>query len=148
MAIVRCAAAVALVILLASCASPPPPEPPLLAPPASVSSWYFAGTPVSGPLPVLPEIGAIEGALTVSVTAFALERMPPDLFDPLGEHARLVLSTLPDRPLLAAPALLAKGRCSIADDGAAMVARVERGELGRSVLMSRDITALPPDVTV
>src|SRR5262245_25480914 len=124
-----------------------PPQPTFVGLPVDVETHYFAGTSFSGP--VLPEDGErdLQDALAVTVSLYALESPPGGEFDPLGPHARLIISSAGENPFLPAPKLLAGVRCASVPDAVAERERIEHGELGRAALIASQIALLPPGIT-
>lgn len=75
---------------------------------------HFVGTPLSGPTSrpaEAAELSLSPGDLVgVRVTLIAMERMPHDVLEPLGAHARLITASLGRRPVLPTAHLMLEAR--------------------------------------
>ncbi|HVY62697.1 MAG TPA: hypothetical protein VHF22_13650, partial [Planctomycetota bacterium] len=118
-----------LALSLGACRSAPPVvKPPLAAPTVEASVRHFRGTPLGGPIAGV-EAALPEDALQATVSFVALEKLPPDLLEPTGTQARLVVATSGERPIRAAPLLLAGTRAG-AVDAAKLLDELDKGAWG------------------
>ncbi len=69
---------------------------------------HFAGSPISGPVPVDVNTLTLEKAYAVTVTWMALNALPEDKLDPMESHTRLI-TRKPDSETIAPVARFAQG---------------------------------------
>ena len=134
------------VLCLASCASTPEPEP-FHATDVTIETIHFLGFPLSGPRGGMALSTSADEALSLSVHLFALAVIPETLLESVGAHARLIMSTLEDFPLLAAPWLTSGSRAGPLSDANAFMETLTSGRYGECVPMVSLRAALPSGVT-
>jgi hypothetical protein len=137
-----------VIALLAGCAGTRPPPTPL-APPGILTQFRtFLGTPLSGPLANDNAGMKLDDTQSVTVSFFALEKIPADMTEPLASHIRLIVASRENSPVLPSARLTSGVRFMEVDNSDKFLAVIKSGKLGKAVLIWSDTTPLLPDATV
>jgi hypothetical protein len=146
-------AGVAILLAMAGCAGTKEPPRPFAPPALLTQSRTYLGTPLSGPLaddaPMSgdPQTIALD-APDVTVSFFALDRMPAAVYPPLGPQVRLIVATLEETPVIPSARLTGAVRLIDGLPADKITADVGAGKFGRSSLIWTGHAPLLPGATV
>jgi hypothetical protein len=102
----RKAISLLLTVLLVGCASHSTQAPPLLAlPQLHTTDSHYAGTPLSGARPIVPDVTGAIDASTVSVKWVALAAAPASVQQYFAARCRLIVAGRSGSPILSSPDL-------------------------------------------
>jgi hypothetical protein len=146
-------AALAILAAMAGCAGSRQPQRPLAPPSLLTQSRTFLGTPLSGPLvedtPMAGDRATLAlAAPDVTVSFFAMDKMPADIYPPLGPQVRLIVATLADSPVVPLARLTGAVRLIDGEPGEKILADVAAGQFGPSALIWTGHGLLLPGATV
>lgn len=146
----RWAALGCFTLLATGCA--PWPKPALLTPlvaasAASIRVDHYLGTPLSGTLLQVPDRVEWDDALTLEATFVALDRLPQDVMDSLGSHARMIIANHRAAPVRATPMLTRSAEFAQGAAAEKFSADLLAGKFGRSLIIAHRVGVLAPGIT-